>query len=407
MVYSNIAAKFVNEAALTESAVDPLQFVLESEQEDLKMFNALIEVDFAEVYSENGSIYLSEADKNATAETAKKTLGQKILDAIHKFIAMVKKFFTETIPMAISKLVQRDKTLVKKYEKYMKWENVKNCPAKGNTVDMKKYEDMLKTTADLLNNSSSAPILAKIETASSAEAIKEIVDDYAKVIEEAKKKFGGEDGLKADDIIDKSDEAIAKKISSNDFFNILNEAKGGFANLRKELNKTYKSIEDQAKKEEADAKKNRKSDDELVAAKLNAKYQTVGLYHSLTSMALTFYKAVTQKYIATHRANFIILGNYAVKKGDPDAIATGVKTADVAKKAPASRKIEKSDDSTAKNSTSKSTADVFDDNDNDYGAWSPETDDDGNLLLASAIIANAYALTEMSNNYVESIFEEM
>ena len=58
-----------------------------------------------------------------------------ILTAIKKAFAMVKKFFTQTIPGFFKKLVDRDAKLRKKYGAILTWDAVKDCKLEGRTVN--------------------------------------------------------------------------------------------------------------------------------------------------------------------------------------------------------------------------------------------------------------------------------
>ena len=117
------------EEAKNMNSIDALSapsFLIESAKTELQLFEGLIELDFAEVYNENGIISLSEADQESASEQSDqaqnnfiKNIWKKFTDTIKKMLKSIKEKFNEFTKKLADKKVDRDK--------YIKDEKARSC----------------------------------------------------------------------------------------------------------------------------------------------------------------------------------------------------------------------------------------------------------------------------------------
>ena len=120
-VYTNSAA--VNEASLEEflaeadtSSFNPYGFMVDTYRADQALFEALIEVDFAEVYNESGMLFLDEADQEEMKKAPKEGIWKRIWTALENIGKWIASFF-KSIGDKISEIVTSNKKLIEKYGK--------------------------------------------------------------------------------------------------------------------------------------------------------------------------------------------------------------------------------------------------------------------------------------------------
>lgn len=92
-----------------------LDFVIECERNELKLFDAVIGCDMIQAYTEAGLTTLSEADNDDAQEQSKKSLGQKIKELFKKAIATVQRF-VRTFIAKVSNFFSNDAKLIKEYK---------------------------------------------------------------------------------------------------------------------------------------------------------------------------------------------------------------------------------------------------------------------------------------------------
>ena len=112
-VYTNMAANYVNKIG-DNPVLESLQFSLDMQKADHAMFEALIELDFDEVYQEAGLSVYTEAEAKSGRKFSLKAIKDKVVAYINKFINMVKQFAAKIIAK-IQDIFNKDKKLVKKY----------------------------------------------------------------------------------------------------------------------------------------------------------------------------------------------------------------------------------------------------------------------------------------------------
>ena len=135
---SSIEDMLFSEAEL--ASFNPMGFMVDTYRADQALFEALIEVDFAEVYNENGMISLTEAEQEESKEVSKKGVWQTIKEKIEAAIKWVAGMFSKAMQQ-LEKVFASDKKLVEKYGKYLQnSENYKGCEVKGRYVDVAAYD---------------------------------------------------------------------------------------------------------------------------------------------------------------------------------------------------------------------------------------------------------------------------
>lgn len=92
-----------------------MEMVIESERNDLRMFEAVINCDFIEAYNEAGIISLTEESKEDAKEETKKGIGQKIKELFKKAIESVKRFIA-TFVAKLKNMFANDAKLYKQYK---------------------------------------------------------------------------------------------------------------------------------------------------------------------------------------------------------------------------------------------------------------------------------------------------
>lgn len=103
----------------TESAkqmINPMDvptFMIECAQSERKLFEGLIELDFAEVYCESGLAFLTEEETKAAEDTAKKSIGQVIGGIWTKFIEAIKKAY-DNITSKLKEFFDKTSAMVNK-----------------------------------------------------------------------------------------------------------------------------------------------------------------------------------------------------------------------------------------------------------------------------------------------------
>jgi hypothetical protein len=113
-VYSNLAIQKINEQEMLENFQfsDLLEFAINIQKSDQAMFDAMLEMDFHEAYEEKGIISLTEGEKIDAVKAAAKGIWNKIIEALTKFLTMVKTFLAK-ISNVFSDLSGKNKALIK------------------------------------------------------------------------------------------------------------------------------------------------------------------------------------------------------------------------------------------------------------------------------------------------------
>lgn len=142
-VYTNMAANYVNNIG-DNPVLESLQFSLDMQKADHAMFEALIELDFDEVYQEAGLSVYTEADIKAGRKFSLKAIKAKVVEYINKFIDMIKRV-TAKIVAKLQDIFNKDKKLVKKYgERFKKNASSHDFKEEVEIPDFKKIENEMR-----------------------------------------------------------------------------------------------------------------------------------------------------------------------------------------------------------------------------------------------------------------------
>lgn len=142
-VYTNMAANYVNNIG-DNPVLESLQFSLDMQKADHAMFEALIELDFDEVYQEAGLSVYTEADIKAGRKFSLKAIKAKVVEYINKFIDMIKRV-TAKIVAKLQDIFNKDKKLVKKYgERFKKNASSHEFKEEVEIPDFKKVENEMR-----------------------------------------------------------------------------------------------------------------------------------------------------------------------------------------------------------------------------------------------------------------------
>lgn len=139
-VYTNMAANYVNNIG-DNPVLESLQFSLDMQKADHAMFEALIELDFDEVYQEAGLSVYTEAEVKAGRKFSLRAIKNKVVEYIDRFIEAVKKFVTKVVAK-LSDIFNKDKRLVKKFDERFK-KNGSSCVFEDE-VKVPKFNDIAK-----------------------------------------------------------------------------------------------------------------------------------------------------------------------------------------------------------------------------------------------------------------------
>ena len=296
-VYSS---KVMNESAVTTpvvEAVNPLQFAIDIQRDDLRLFSAVIEADFAEAYSEAGLRTLSESEISSLLEAEGQKFGEKISAAIAKVKEFVKNIITKFLAN-VDKLLANDEGLVKKYSAYVTKEKCAGCEVKQETIDEKVYDEFVSGLKGAITRAETEAIKDEI----SAEQIQASTDTLSKLIEE-----------KANKIVKEAGEAkLVDTVSFETMVEVIGHGKG--ASIKNDAKKFQTTAEDvMAKAERAAKAKLGSSENKEDNAKLNDLYKAVVGLSNLVSKACTLYVKFAGKKLSVYRKNYITLGAWAMR----------------------------------------------------------------------------------------------
>ena len=265
-------------------ATSPLDVCIEIAQNDQKLFNAVLESDFLEIYAENGTIYVTEEEKEQTKEEVKDNIFTKAKNAIVKFIESVKKFFAD-LWRKITELFDADKRLVNKYAKYLSDANISGykigIEETGNGI-----EDAAAKVEGLKGKISS---IISAGTITGDEVTEEELNNIVKLDEYVKKL----DESKVDD-------ALTKKIV--EFY------KSGKYNAIKSKTDQVQQFEIASLNELLGKMKNNSSSDN------NDQYKKASAMIKLISNFNARYSKMLINYLKLYRGEFSKIGAYAINK---------------------------------------------------------------------------------------------
>lgn len=286
-----------------------MEMVIESERNDLRMFEAVINCDFIEAYNEAGIISLTEESKEDAKEETKKGIVQKIKDLFKKAIEAVKRFVASFIAK-IKNMFANDaklyKTYIENFEKNAVGYKISGWRALGTDVDNEAREVLVRGRYGLQKD------IANIDKADSNDAISKYVANTKKyfdehdIASEVDDLFFGEKS-KNEHPLTKDEVDIIKEVVKN--------SNRAISSVKMHGKHVLNSLENQRSELKAD-KTIADSKDELVLAKLNAKYKIAGMSIKYTNKALSAVYNAYSRYLAQCRRAFVLAGKKATAKKD-------------------------------------------------------------------------------------------
>lgn len=190
-VYTEMAVKHAADTAPFTEA-DSFQLALDMQRADHAMFEALIELDFGEIYQEMGIMLVTEADEAEGKKFSINAMKQKIGNAIESIIGLIKKAFT-AFTTKWNQLMGRDKPLYDKYKEAFH-KNIGDCTLTGYKVpDLSKFESDNSTFASNEKALLTKVINSDIISATTVEAVNEAKSKFVSNITDIAKKMKEQD----------------------------------------------------------------------------------------------------------------------------------------------------------------------------------------------------------------------
>lgn len=181
----------LEEFSLQESHFDAISAIMQIHENDMKMFDAIIECDFIEVDVKN-NCSLDEATRILTeAEEEKKGNIFTKIASVAKFVIKKIGEAIKTILAKLNQLIYSDKKILAKYNKTVDHLDLTKFEGFKNAVDFGKYFGLLKSETIISKISEMDSEAANVKTEEQYNTFSEKIDkakeDLNKVIEEAAK----------------------------------------------------------------------------------------------------------------------------------------------------------------------------------------------------------------------------
>ena len=190
-VYTEMAVKHAADTAPFTEA-DSFQLALDMQRADHAMFEALIELDFGEIYQEMGIMLVTEADEAEGKKFSINAMKQKIGNAIESIIGLLKKAFGAFMTKW-NQLMGRDKPLYDKYKEAFH-KNIGDCTLTGYKVpDLSKFESDNSTFASNEKAILTKVINSDIISATTVEAVNEAKSKFVSNTTDIAKKMKEQD----------------------------------------------------------------------------------------------------------------------------------------------------------------------------------------------------------------------
>ncbi len=319
-VYSGSAllGESVETMDLNESHI--LDTLIESAQNEMNMFNAVINLDFMEAYNEAGMIILSVADGDSASENAQKNIGKKIKEFFKKVIAKIKQFVA-TFIAKVQNLLRNDAKLYKEYKDNFvkngvgyKLSRFRKLNDYGEIIS--EWNSTISDTTKEINSG-----IRSIDQATSIDIINKAMEGFNKNIkggetikERSKTREDINTGLEG--LFFASEKAEEDyKLTTSDvaiIAGVVNLGSNKIINAIKTIGKSGERFCDNTVKSlKLDKAAVKVKDDDLAMAKWNAKYKIAtksgNVISSLTSKACS----AAARYTAEARRAFVIVGKNA------------------------------------------------------------------------------------------------
>lgn len=323
----NNVAESVEELVLPEANDkfgDIMEFVVATYENDSRMFDSLIQLDFVE--AANASV-MNEADaaeaKDAQDDVKEKTIKEKIVDLISKAIAALKQAAANAIAKIID-LFKSDEKIVASYKDTLKIANMEGFPGIANFAMPKKSSYVeLKAKEDKKN------AVAKLEEFTSLIGSGKSREDIDAAFDAAKEEMKGA----SEEFVKKlKEESFNEKVdlwkpSNTDLDSItygINNSKTYTDSIKTVASEAIAALKEMQAKLKLEKKEAEKGDATYIA---NKKYQIASATIRHFSSRFKAYNQVNNAIVAAYRKAFIICGRYAAKKAKGETVDTEEKAA--------------------------------------------------------------------------------
>lgn len=217
-----IPEEIAPEIPANESYVDPIQLSIDACAIEHKLFEAVIETDFAELYKDNGAQNINESTIEYIREASVEGIINAAKALFERVVGAIKKFFEETLPTAITNVVTKNKLILKKYKGKVTSQAIKEKgkdQKEGKFVNADKLKELLDTADKYFQDLKSS--------ATKDGGLDELKANIEKFVESVNKKEYVVSGKYADN---------ANNIDGSDY-SVVSLVEKGYSVLRKYLNK--------------------------------------------------------------------------------------------------------------------------------------------------------------------------
>lgn len=288
-----------------------LDFVIECERNELKLFDAIIGRDMIHAYTESGLTTLTEADAADADSTSEKSLGKKIKDLWEKAIAAIKRFIS-TFIAKVQNFFSNDVKLLKEYGK--------NFTSNGVGYKLKfdwkvpSYDifDSPENAINKISDSANEKFFNTRNTilsASSTDIIDKEVEKFKKTMKDLDVYKNLEKILYASDKVEEN-----YKLNNEDVKEITRIMASGarIINAAKRsgnyLIKSFKQQQDEVKAV------SKTIENDLVLARLNGSYKISSLFVKMAQKCLNAVLGGMSRVLASCRKVFVAAGKNATEK---------------------------------------------------------------------------------------------
>ena len=292
-----------------------MEMVLENERNDMKMFNAVINYDFLEAYSEAGLATLNEAEGEGAKTETKKGIGKKIKEMFAKAMESIKRFIS-TFIAKVQNLFANDAKLYKQYSENFKKNGVGYKVTGWTPLLTPSFDDMFNKMSSILPNA------ASIDSAADTDAINKILDEakkamketnVAKILEDA---FFGKRPDKGSDEAENGHALTANEVTLID--DVVKTSKRAITQIKNIGDAAVKALK--LEQQNLKYEKNMAEHDDLSLAKINAKYKLASTTISLTSKYTSAACNMYARYLAIARKAFVQAGKKAAGSENSSAV---------------------------------------------------------------------------------------
>lgn len=296
-----------------------LELALEAQRNDLNMFNAVINLDLTGAYSEAGLISVDESYITEAEEKAKVSIGKKIKEAFVK----IKNWIKSAVANFIAKLkniVSNDNKIVAKYKVY--FSGAKKDLLKDIKISYRPLKDF--KAADAMNKKQER-MLNAIKSIDNAKTKEEIDEALKKIMDTNKENQMDSAGFEAMLFSgDKQDDYVLNdhKDQLDMVIKLMDGGKTTIADVKNHEKYLLNELDKIEKQLKVDA---HSSEDELVTAKLNAKYRATNQVSNMMSKFCTMMVNGCARQLSAARKAYVSTGAKAAKK-DGQPAESGAKT---------------------------------------------------------------------------------